>query len=122
MRYMQNIFNYIMGYIKVKIEGFFVERVINKAKKEKINIWGIKREKTTIAYASIGYKDLSKVKDIADKNKCQIEVIKQQGVPVLIKKYKKRKVLLVVILSLFLFLIIMSRFIWNIQVDRNRKN
>ena len=36
---------YINGYIKVEIEGYYIERFINTCKKEGISLWGLDRKK-----------------------------------------------------------------------------
>lgn len=38
----------LIGYVNIKIEGYFVEKFINKCINNKIFFWNIKREKSTI--------------------------------------------------------------------------
>ena len=37
------IFSYILGFLKVSIEGYYIERFINICKNKKITIWNLKR-------------------------------------------------------------------------------
>ena len=39
------ILSYILGYLRVTIEGYYIERFINICKNEKILIWNLKRKK-----------------------------------------------------------------------------
>ena len=35
----------ILGYVRVEVEGYYIERFINICQAKKIPIWNIKREK-----------------------------------------------------------------------------
>ena len=39
------LFNYIIGYIRISIEGYYIERFINICRNNKIAIWKLKRNK-----------------------------------------------------------------------------
>ena len=39
------LFNYIIGYIRIAIEGYYIERFINICRNNKIAIWNLKRDK-----------------------------------------------------------------------------
>lgn len=119
---MKYLLKYLTGYMYVKLEGFFVERVINTSMNRRISLWNIKRDKSTIVYANIGFEDYDEIKSISENNKCQLEILKKAGVPFLIEKYKKRKVLIGSIAFVAIFLLVISRFIWNIQINRFRNN
>lgn len=41
------ILSYILGYLRVTIEGYYIERFINICKNEKILIWNFQNEKKT---------------------------------------------------------------------------
>ena len=37
------ILSYLLGYLKITVEGYYIERFINICKNEKITIWNLKR-------------------------------------------------------------------------------
>ena len=39
------LFSYIMGYLGITIEGYYIERFINMCRNNKIAIWHLKRKK-----------------------------------------------------------------------------
>ena len=43
------LIKYILGYINIKIEGYFVEKFINKCINENIFFWNVKREKSNLS-------------------------------------------------------------------------
>ena len=82
----------LIGYVNIKIEGYFVEKFINKCINNKIFFWNIKREKSTIIYTNVGINEFKKIRKIAKETKCKIEILNKKGLPFILHRYKKRKV------------------------------
>ena len=112
---------YIFGYIRVSIEGYYIERFINICGNEKITIWNLKRNKNVKLELNIGIKDLKKVAKIAKQTKCKIKIIKKKGLPFLFNRYRKRKLFFVFLLVIIIGLGISSNFVWNIQIVEEDK-
>lgn len=108
---------YILGYVHVRIEGFFVERVINKAINKKIFLWNIKRDKSTIIFANLGITNFKEFANIAKENKCRISILEKRGLPFVLNRYRKRKIFFISIILVFVILIGLSNFVWNIQIE-----
>lgn len=115
------IFNYIIGYIRISIEGYYIERFINICGNEKITIWNLKRNKNVKLELNIGIKDLKKVAQIAKQTKCKMKIIKKKGLPFLFNRYRKRKLFFVFLLVIIIGLGILSNFVWNIQIVEEDK-
>ena len=110
------IFNYIIGYIRISIEGYYIERFINICRNNKITIWNLKRDKNVKLELNIGIKDLKKVAKIAKQTKCKIKIIRKKGMPFLFNRYKKRKIFFGFLILIILSLTISSKFVWNIEI------
>lgn len=115
------LLNYILGYVNIKVEGFFIERFINICISKKILLWNIKREKSSILYANIGINDYRKLKNIAKKTKSKINIQTKKGLPFLVHKYRKRKIFVALLAIIFIALFAMSKFIWNIEIKGNEQ-
>ena len=107
--------NYIIGYVNIKVESYFLERFINICISKKILLWNIKRQKSSILYANISIRDYKKLKQIAKKTKSKIKIENKKGLPFILHKYRKRKIFLGFLALIILGLIITSNFIWNIE-------
>ena len=115
------VFSYILGYLRISIEGYYIERFINICGNEKITIWNLKRNKNVKLELNIGIKDLKKVAKIAKQTKCKIKIIKKKGLPFLFNRYRKRKLFFVFLLVIIIGLGISSNFVWNIQIVEEDK-
>ena len=113
------LINYITGYVNIVVEGFFIERFINKCISKNIAMWNIKRKNTSIMYANIGIKDFKKLKHIAKDTKCRVSINHKKGMPFIANKYRKRKIFASFLLFLVAIVFILSNFIWNIEIVGN---
>ena len=115
------ILKYILGYINIKIEGYSVEKLINICIKNGMLLWNIKRSKSTIVYANVGVKEFREIVRIAKKNGCKIKIINKKRLPFLLHRYKKRKIIFILIIAILFALVALSQFIWNIKIEGNEK-
>ena len=116
------ILNYILGYIRISVEGYYIERFINICRNNKITIWNLKRNKNVKLELNIGIRDLRKVTKIAKKTKCKTKILRKRGLPFLFNKYRKRKLFLGSLILIIVLLIFASNFIWNIEIrDENNE-
>ena len=113
------ILNYIIGYVNIQIEGYYIERFITTSIKDGILLWNIKRKNTNLVFAKVSTYDLEKIKENARKNQCLITVNSQKGLPYLVKKYSKRKSFFITLFILIAISIFLSKFIWNVDVIGN---
>ena len=119
--YFKILLNYILGYVTIEVEGYFIERFINICNNQKIFLWNMERKHSTIIRINIGIKDFKKIKQIAKKTKCRVKIQKKKGIPFILHKYKKRKIFALFFAFLIVAVITLSNFIWNIEVTGNEK-
>ena len=111
--------SFVLGYVNIKVESYYLERFINICISKKILLWNVKRKKSSILYASISIRDYKKIRNISKKTKSIVKIQDKKGLPFIINKYKKRKLFLVLMITILIFMIITSNFIWNVEVIGN---
>ncbi len=119
--YFKILLSYILGYVTVEIEGYFVERFINICNNQKIFLWNLKRKYSTIIQINIEINDFKKIKQIAKKTKCRVKIKKKKGLPFTLRKYKKRKIFVIFFAFIIITIITLSNFIWNIEITGNER-
>lgn len=80
---------YIFGYIRVSIEGYYIERFINICRNHKITIWNLKRDKNVKLELNVGIHDVKEISKIVKQTKCKMKINKKKGLPFLFNKYRK---------------------------------
>lgn len=110
------LWNYFCGYAIIIIKGVKIERFINLAVVNGIYIWDIEKIDYTTIKAKINLKDFSKLRIIVRKTDSNIKIIEKCGVPFKMKTVKKRKWFFFGLGALFVFLYILSSYIWMIEI------
>jgi len=110
---------YAKGYVRVKITGFSLERFLNMAAFHGIYLWDVVRTAEG-AELNVTIKGFKMLKTYAKKTKCRTRIIQKNGLPFLMFRYRRRKLLLGGVLFFLLGLFAMSSFVWRIELEGNQ--
>ena len=109
------IINYRQGSVCIKVKQGYVEKFINFCINDNIYLWGVRHtEDGLVAWLCVA--DFFKLRPIVKKSGVKITVLKHFGLPFLIKRWKKRKVMMMGACLFFICLYILSNYIWFIEV------
>ena len=117
--YFKILLNCILGYMTIEVEGYFIERFVNICNSKNIFLWNMKKINSTIIRVNIGIRDFKKLKTIIRKTKCRVKIRNKKGIPFTLYKYKKRKIFFLLFTLIIITIIILSNFIWNIEITGN---
>lgn len=117
---LKRFYMYILGVVDITVEGFFIEKFINICNSQNIILWSSIIEKGTILKARINKSDFKKIRHIAKKTNCRVQINRKNGLPFVIRKYRKRKVFAIALCVVAIFCFCVTRFIWNIEIDGNQ--
>ncbi len=115
-----SVWNYLRGYVILEVSGFSVERFLNLCAYKNIYLWDINRTDKGIN-VKVSIKGFKMLKPCAKKTRCHIKIIDREGVPFLVHKYRKRKVLVAGTLFFIATLYFLSSFIWSIEIIGNER-
>lgn len=110
------LIGYILGYVEIEVEGYYIERFINICKTKKILLWNVKRDKATILYARVRINEFKQLKNVAKTTKCKMKIKEKKGLPFFLNRYRKRKIFAICLISIVLTLVITSNYVWNIEI------
>lgn len=119
--FLKILFNFLLGYKIVEIEGYFVEKFLNSSLKDNLFLWNLKRRSATVLRVNVADSDFGKLKNIVNKNQCLLKVISSRGIPNIYQRYKKRRYLIYASIVFIFFIFSISRFVWNIEVVGNSR-
>ncbi len=114
----QRVLFFLKGSVKILICGSSYDRFLNLCAFHGIQIRSLLP--TENAYtAELSIRDFRRLRPIVRKSHVRIHILKRQGLPFFIHKYRKRKLYLVGIAAALLFMIWLSSHIWNITIEGN---
>lgn len=114
-------FNYLKGYIVVRAEGFFIERLINLCQLRNIKTWDTEVTCNGIIEFKIERKDYERLLEIAKISRCNIEKVEQKGAINVAKRYSKRKVFVGVLFVVCVAVYLINKRIWSIEIQGNKE-
>lgn len=110
------LWNYIRGYVIIRIEGLTLERFINLATINNIYLWDIERLDYTTLEAKVSLKGFKQLKPIILKVGSRYGVISREGFPFLFTKLRKRKMLALGFILMIGVIFFLTSFVWTIDI------
>lgn len=114
------LLSYLIGYVRVEVEGYYIERFMNICRKQRITIWNLKRDKSVRLKLNIRAKEFKQICQIAKRTNCKVKINKKKGIPFLIHRYQKRKFFFLLLIVFILLLVGSSQFVWNIEIQEEQ--
>lgn len=104
------------GYIKVKIRGPHISKLVTYAAKEGIPLRNLVNVTTGYIVFEIFVSDHAKLSSLARNFYCTFEIIERYGLPFFFEKLRRRKGLVFGAILFFIILAYMTSLVWNINI------
>lgn len=111
------VWNYLSGYVMIKIEGLSPERLLNAASRGGVRMFAVRRRSQTELTAKIRPQDFETLRLLRKRSGCSIHILQKRGAPFLLNRMRMRKALLFGWIPLALAAAALSRFIWFVDVQ-----
>ena len=115
------LWNYLHGYVIIIVEGFFVEKIINICMHRQIKLWDIRAQRKGLMTMRMNVNSFKLIRPIARKARCKVRLLKKNGLPFVVNKYRRRKAFFVGAVLFFVLLYILTSFIWSVEITGNEK-
>ena len=111
---------WLKGYVRVKITGKNIERLINLLLEQKIELWDVIRIEGQL-YTNIKLEDVEQTKDYLQRINCNYEMISYHGLPHLVKRILNRKFIILGVITFISLIYLMSSFILFIEIQGTKR-
>jgi len=111
------MWNSLAGYVMIQVRGTGLERFMNRALREGLEIWGISRtgRNTISAYVSVeGFYALHKLNRGL---RCRIRILEKHGLPIALSRLRSRKIMAFGWIAVLAVLLVASRFVWFLRIE-----
>lgn len=102
----------------VELQGYAPERFLNLCSNHNILIWNLTKYGDGYHFY-LSVKAFRRIKPFLIKTKTKIRILKKEGLPFWLHRYRKRKIFFAGIGCAVFLIWLMSQFIWNIEVRGN---
>ena len=113
------LWRYTRGYLRIRITGSGTERFINGCRHRNIRLWNL--QVVNGAYeVNMFVCDFKKLKTILRKTGTKVTIVKRIGLPFFLLRYRRRKLFFAGCVLCFALLVMLTRFIWDIDLSGNQ--
>ena len=112
----KKIINYIYGYLRIIVEGYYIERFINICRNRNYMMWNIKKVNDINLTLNIEIKHFKDICKIAKNTQCKVKIKAKRGLPFILNRYKKRKLFAFFLIFILCIILFSSQFVWNIEI------
>ena len=117
----EKIVGYLRGYVVICVDGVFCERFLNICSNRGIFLWNVRRLGERRICACISIAGFKEIRPIVRKTRTHISVLKRQGIPFILHRYRKRRAALVGVVLFFVLLWYLTSHIMGIDVTGNQR-
>lgn len=114
-----NLSNYVKGMVRIRIRGAMPEKFVNLCIAQHILLWRIIKCQDDL-YANIRLSDFFQIRRIIRVSNVRISVVSYWGLPFIIKRIKRRKMMLIGAVIALVVINVMASFIWFVDVTGNK--
>ena len=108
----------LTGTVDFQIQGGYPERFLNLLNQEGISVWDLRRNGFCITM-SMARRDYKRIRPSVRRSGVSAHVVAKHGLPVLLRRYRHRKGILVGALLAICLIAVMSCFVWDVEVVGN---
>ncbi|WP_067727377.1 sporulation protein YqfD [Oceanobacillus damuensis] len=104
------------GYVTILVKGTAPELFFQKCASEGIMVWDVKKLDKDACEGKIKLSDIQKMKQIRRKTIYKVSFTGRNGYPFLMKRFFRKKPLVIGLMISFLFFLFLSNIIWEVKI------
>ncbi|MEN1969362.1 sporulation protein YqfD [Lentibacillus sp. N15] len=108
--------SFITGYVTVMVKGNMPELFFQQCAKRKILVWDVEKESSTSCKGNIRLQDIKFIKEIRRGTDYKLSFVGKKGSPFLLKRFLRKRELVIGILLSILLIFGLSNIIWDVKV------
>ena len=116
---LNQIVNRLQGQVRIRIESAFPERMLNLCGARNLAFWDLEWENPTTFTCRVSRQDYYALRRAVKNMDCTLTVVKKEGVPFFLGRFRRRQVLLAGLALCGMLLFFGSFFIWDFTVEGN---
>ena len=116
---LSEIVNRLRGQVRIRVEAPFPERILNLCGERNLAFWDLDWESETAFTCRLSRRDFAALRRAAKRLACTITVVRREGVPYFVGRFRKRYALLAGLALCAAGMSVGSFFIWDFTVEGN---
>ncbi|SFA70348.1 similar to stage IV sporulation protein [Lentibacillus halodurans] len=106
----------LTGYVTVFVKGIQPELFFQRCSEQDIIVWNVEKKSENVCSGNVKLQDISRVKHIKRGTDYKLSFKNKRGFPFMMKKFTRKKEILVGLLLSILLIFFLSNIIWEIKI------
>lgn len=111
--------NFLRGSAEVEVTGAFPERFLNLCAQADVRFWDLRIPEENRFRLRAALRDVRRLRSAARKAMCELAVLEEKGVPVVLRRFRRRYAFLGGLVLSLCVVAVLSRFILTVDVQGN---
>jgi len=111
-----SLWRFITGSVRIRVGGRLAERFINLAAAQGLTIWGLRRHRGHLD-CSLTPRGFLSLRPVARATHCRVRILQKQGLPFLLLRLRRRRLLAAGALLFILALYSLTSFVWAVDIQ-----
>ncbi|WP_219836303.1 sporulation protein YqfD [Paenibacillus sp. R14(2021)] len=112
---------WLRGFVTIRVRGQAIERLVNEALANGLQLWSIRRAKEGELQCSTSLNHFFRLRPLLKRTGCRLHVEHRQGLPFWLQRMRKRVFFAAGLVLFFVGMYLLSSLIWSIDVKGNAK-
>ncbi|RYG74730.1 sporulation protein YqfD [Lentibacillus lipolyticus] len=112
----------LTGYVTVRVEGRYPELFFQKCAEQGIIAWGIQKKSETTCVGNFKLQDISGLRKLKWGTNYKLAFTSRRGLPFLMRRFMKRKEVLLALALSVLLIFCLSNIIWEVKITNVPKD
>lgn len=108
--------SWFTGYVTVEIRGDVPEQFFQECSRQGIPVWDIKKMSSDLCQGNVKLTDIKAIKQVIRKSDYKLTFSKRSGYPFVIRRFRRKKELLLALAMSVLLVLILSNIIWKVEI------
>lgn len=118
---MGSILHFLLGSVKIQVQGRFPERFINLCGVKKVKFWDVRRQGEQTMTVCVHILSVHQCRTLARQALCEVRVLEGKGLPSFLLGLRRRYALLAGLAGALLAALILSQFVLVVRVTGNER-
>lgn len=118
---MGRLINFLRGTVTIRVRGPFLERYFNICAAAGLGFWGSRQVSPTELEVTLSRWDLKRAIALGEKALCQVEVVREAGLPAFFRRFRRRYGMAAGLLLLAGLFCVLSQFVLVVEVEGNER-
>ena len=112
------LLQHIRGYLRIRVSGYSTERFLNACRQKSIRLWNL-TPRGNAYEMNITIDGFRRIRPVVKRTGVKVVIIERTGLPFFLHRYRKRRLFFVGFGLCILLIVLLSKFIWNIDISGN---